>query len=290
MSMRAANSNSDRPLKNKVLQEAATQQNSAKNKCLPLTALTDCLVDADTASTARFGRGRRNALGASALVQFAAICVLLIWPLFATGSRLIARPATVIPPYGRMPHTDRPPAQQQSTPNRAVGIHVTIAGPQFRQPNHIPTQIYEGNGDDRPQIRVPTFGSGDSPNSGPIGLVDIPGASSNAPLPPIEITRAPKPREPLKVSEGVVLASLIRRVEPIYPSIARQIHLEGVVELRAIIARDGTVQQLQEVSGNPILVRAAREAVLQWRFRPTLLNGEPVEVDTFFNVRFHLAQ
>jgi periplasmic protein TonB len=288
--MRAANSNSDHPLENKVLQEAATQQNSAKNKCLPLTALTDCLVDADTAATARFGRGRRNALGASALVQFTAICVLLIWPLFATGSRLIARPATVIPPYGRIPHADHPPTQQQSTPSRALGIHVTIAGPQFRPPNKIPPQIYEGIDRRRPLIDPPPFGSADPRHSGPIGLLDIPGASSNTPLPPIAISRAPKPREPLKVSEGVVLASLIHRVEPIYPSIARQIHLEGVVELRAIIARDGTVQQLQEVSGNPILVRAAREAVLQWRFRPTLLNGEPVEVDTFFNVRFHLAQ
>jgi periplasmic protein TonB len=288
--MRAANSNHDHPLKNKVLQEAAPEQISAKNKRLPLTALTDCLVDADPAAITRFGRGRRKALGASALVQFTAICVLLIWPLFATGSRLIARQATVIPPYGRMPHADHQPAQQQSTPVRAVGIRVTIAGPQFRPPTQIPPQICEGNVQERTQMGVPTLGSADSPNSGPIGLLDIPGASSNTPLPPIAITRAPKPREPLKVSEGVVLASLIHRVEPIYPSIARQIHLEGVVELRAIIARDGTVQQLHEVSGNPILVRAAREAVLQWRFRPTLLNGEPVEVDTFFNVRFHLAQ
>ena len=63
-----------------------------------------------------------------------------------------------------------------------------------------------------------------------------------------------------------------------------------MVELRAIIARDGSIQQVQIVSGNPVLAHAAMEAVRQWRFRPTLLNGEPVEVDTFFNVIFHLVQ
>ncbi len=81
---------------------------------------------------------------------------------------------------------------------------------------------------------------------------------------------------------------MIRRVEPLYPTIARQIHLSGTVELRAIIAKDGGVIDLEVVSGNPILVRAAVDAVKQWRYRPTLLNKQPIGVQTFITVKFVL--
>ncbi len=86
------------------------------------------------------------------------------------------------------------------------------------------------------------------------------------------------------------MALLTHRVEPIYPLIARQARVEGTVQLRAIIARDGSVEHLEVLSGHPLLVHAASEAVRQWRFRPTLLNGEAVEVDTYITVVFHLSQ
>jgi protein TonB len=79
-------------------------------------------------------------------------------------------------------------------------------------------------------------------------------------------------------------------VEPVYPIFAIHSHLEGTVELRAIIGRDGVVRELRVLSGNPILAYAAQEAVKQWRFRPTMLNGQPVEVDTFFTVVFKIKQ
>jgi len=83
-------------------------------------------------------------------------------------------------------------------------------------------------------------------------------------------------------------AALIYQVQPKYPAIARTIHLQGTVYLRAIIATDGTVRQLEVISGNPILANPALQAVHQWRYQPTRLNGEPVEVETLITVNFVL--
>jgi len=77
---------------------------------------------------------------------------------------------------------------------------------------------------------------------------------------------------------------LIRRVEPVYPVLARQTHREGRVELRAIIGTDGSIQSLQIVASDPLFDRSAQEAVSQWRYKPTVLNGKPVEIDTFITV------
>jgi protein TonB len=84
-------------------------------------------------------------------------------------------------------------------------------------------------------------------------------------------------------------ALLVYRVEPRYPALARQMHLEGTVRLHAVIGIDGAVRELEVESGHPLLARAARDAVLQWRYRPTRLNGEPVEVETTITVIFELG-
>jgi protein TonB len=75
-----------------------------------------------------------------------------------------------------------------------------------------------------------------------------------------------------------------------YPPLARQTRISGTVRLHAIIGKNGAVQQLEVISGHPLLVQAALDAVRQWRYRPTLLNGEPVEVDTTIDVIFSLNQ
>jgi protein TonB len=80
----------------------------------------------------------------------------------------------------------------------------------------------------------------------------------------------------------------MQRVEPVYPTLARQIGRAGRVELRAVIATDGTIQSLQVVSGDPLFYQSAMEAVRQWRYRPTVLNGEAVEVDTFITVIYKI--
>ena len=83
-------------------------------------------------------------------------------------------------------------------------------------------------------------------------------------------------------------AMLVNHVDPQYPPIARAAHISGVVHLHAIIGKDGTVRELQIVDGNPLLAQAAKAAVQNWRYRPTRLNGEPVEVETYIAVNFVL--
>ena len=84
-------------------------------------------------------------------------------------------------------------------------------------------------------------------------------------------------------------ASIITQTKPLYPPLARQARIQGNVVLHAIIDKDGKVAQLEVVSGHPLLVQAALDAVKQWRYRPTQLNGEPVEVDTTITVTFTMG-
>ncbi|HUO34044.1 MAG TPA: energy transducer TonB [Candidatus Acidoferrum sp.] len=116
-------------------------------------------------------------------------------------------------------------------------------------------------------------------------LGGIIGGAPGSNLPP-----PPKPSvSRIKVGGNVQAASLVRQVMPIYPPIARTAHIQGTVVLHAIIAKDGSIEELQYVSGPPLLMRSAMDAVRQWRYRPTLLNGEPVEVDTTISVVFTMG-
>jgi protein TonB len=96
------------------------------------------------------------------------------------------------------------------------------------------------------------------------------------------------PPGPRVVPPEIQQALLVVRVEPQYPVLAKQIHLEGTVQIRAIIGKDGSVQSAEILSGHPWLAAAARDAILRWRYRPTLLRGEAVEVETLVTVIFRL--
>jgi protein TonB len=102
----------------------------------------------------------------------------------------------------------------------------------------------------------------------------------------------PRPRltGPLRVGGNVQQAKIINRVQPVYPPLARQTRISGTVRLHAIIGKDGTIQSLEVVSGHPLLQQAALDAVRQWRYQPTLLNGDAVDVDTTVDVIFSLNQ
>jgi len=114
-------------------------------------------------------------------------------------------------------------------------------------------------------------------------LGGIIGSVGSGPPPP------PKPHGPVRIGGNVMQASLIHMVQPMYPQIAKTAHISGTVVLHAIIGTDGTVQDLQYVSGPPLLMRSAMDAVREWRYRPTMLNGEPVQVDTTISVVFTLG-
>ena len=95
---------------------------------------------------------------------------------------------------------------------------------------------------------------------------------------------------PIMVSKGVQEALLIDKVIPLYPPIAMRARIQGVVQLTALISREGRVVQLQVLNGHPMLIASAIEAVKQWRYRPTLLSGVPMEVVTQVDVKFILSR
>jgi protein TonB len=105
---------------------------------------------------------------------------------------------------------------------------------------------------------------------------------------PVIAPKPPTPTHPLKIShwsEG----NLIYRVQPVYPPLARQARIQGAVQLRAIISKTGMIERLAVESGHPMLASSAIDAVRQWRYRPYLLNDEPVEIETEITVNFVLS-
>jgi periplasmic protein TonB len=120
------------------------------------------------------------------------------------------------------------------------------------------------------------------PNIGDLNGPALPDANPSHVAPEQE---KPKPPERIRVSD-ISEGQLIHKVEPQYPHIAIVTGVKGEVRLHAIIAKDGTIQSLTVVSGPPLLIAAARDAVSQWRYRAYRLNGQPVEVETFITVSF----
>ncbi len=98
--------------------------------------------------------------------------------------------------------------------------------------------------------------------------------------------RRPPPPAPIRVGGNVQQAALINQVQPQYPPLARQARVTGIVILEAIIGRDGAVRDVRVITGHALLAPAAVKAVEQWRYNPTVLNGEPVEVVTTVTVNF----
>jgi periplasmic protein TonB len=96
---------------------------------------------------------------------------------------------------------------------------------------------------------------------------------------PAPTTKQELPKR-VRVSEGVMRALLVKKVQPNYPEEARKKHIQGSVVMKVIISRDGDVQDLTVVSGDPLLVPAALEAAKQWKYKPYLLQGQPVEIET----------
>ncbi len=155
----------------------------------------------------------------------------------------------------------------------------------LRAPKAIPKEIAVIEEEDLPEdMRGVAFGVAGGIPGGQIGGVMggvLGGIPSAAPPPP--------PQKPIRVSSGVQSAKVIRKVNPTYPPIARQARIQGVVRLEAIIAKDGSIQNLRVIQGHPLLVQSALQAVKQWRYAPTLLNDQPVEVITYIDVIFKLG-
>ena len=116
------------------------------------------------------------------------------------------------------------------------------------------------------------------------------GGAPPPPPPPPPVKAVETRQEPLRVGGNVQAANLIKKPTPTYPALAKSARIQGTVRFTAIIGKDGTIQNLTLVSGHPMLVQSATDAVKQWVYKPTLLNGEPVEVITQIDVNFTLSQ
>ena len=117
----------------------------------------------------------------------------------------------------------------------------------------------------------------------------VPTAAPPPPPPKIEEKPKPKPVQRIRVGGNVQAARLVNQPRPVYPPLARQARIQGTVRFNAIIGKDGKIENLTLVSGHPLLVPSATEAVKQWVYKPTMLNGEPVEVVTQIDVNFTLS-
>lgn len=107
--------------------------------------------------------------------------------------------------------------------------------------------------------------------------------SASAPVPKVATPSR------VRVSSGVTQGMVIRKVNPTYPQIAKTARVQGQVVLQAEISKDGSIENLRVLSGHPLLTQAALDAVKQWKYRPYILNGEPVPVETTVTVIFSLA-
>jgi len=241
-----------------------------------------CLVDSDPASNRRSRDRRRKALLVALILEAIALAVLLLAPLAKTEIMPGMLSLTPIPPFrGLQPSRAAPNRPHQEQPTATTLLRVIRDG--FTQPHSIPKGVRQLTADESSSVEdVPSIGKGIPGGGNSFG---IPGGSDSGPafVPPPPPVPKP-PARPIRRSELIEAALLIHRVDPVYPALARQIHLEGTVQLHAIIGRDGTIQSLEVLSGHPLLIQSARDAVRQWRYRPTLLNGEAVEVETSITV------
>src|SRR5213078_1319331 len=210
----------------------------------------------------------------SAVIQIAFLGILILIPLIYTEALPKTMMATMLTAPPPPPPPPPPPAAVQVVKVRPQ-VHLMDAG-KLMQPKVIPKDIKIIKEEAEPDPGV--VGSVGGVLGGVIG-----GIGTAAPP-------KPKPTGPVRVGGNVQAARIVNRVQPVYPPLARQTRISGTVRLHAIISKDGTIQQLEVMSGHPLLQQAALDAVRQWRYQPTLLNGEPVEVDTTIDVIFSLNQ
>jgi protein TonB len=250
-----------------------------------LGSLTGCLVDSDIESLARARRLRRKALVISLCLEGALIAAMLLVPLITPSVLPRQFIETPMPPFrsGSAGASHPHPVAQ---PARPTGWHrfCLLCMPRMDHPR----------ADDNSNLQPPDVDGAPGPGSAgdaslPGGWPYIAGGMDGGKIPFEKPRDEPSKQPPLVLkSAGVMEAMLIHKVQPVYPPLALAAHLPGEVLLHAIIARDGTIRDLEVVSGNPLFAQAARAAVREWRYRPTLLSNEPVEVETYITVKFIL--
>ncbi len=233
----------------------------------------------------------------SFLIQCVVVGVLILIPLLVTDTL----PRTQLTSFLVAP----PPPPPPPPPPAAAPKVVKVIPRQFdagrlMAPKAIPKEIAMIKEEELPP---PTAGAvgvvggipGGVPGGSPGGVIggilgSVPSvAPPPPPPPPVKEVKQAAPQR-IRVGGNVQQAKLLKQPKPIYPPLAKQARIQGTVRFNAIIGKDGAIQNLQVVSGHPLLIPSATEAVKQWVYQPTLLNGEPVEVVTQIDVNFTLTQ
>jgi len=236
---------------------------------------------ADSLLESHFERTRRGwTRFASFGLQMLGVAILLMLPLIYTQGLPkfnLRLTAALAPPPGRAPAIEHH-AAIRSHSNMFSGMGVappTI--PIGRQPI-----VEDSSRQDAPSCEICVPYSTDQIASSNSVIHSIGTSTTIVPPPPTPAARPPRISH---MMEG----NLIYRVQPMYPALARSARIQGQVLLRAIISRTGKIENLETLSGHPLLVGAAKDAVSQWRYRPYILDGEPVEVETLITVNFSLS-
>jgi periplasmic protein TonB len=212
----------------------------------------------------------------SAIVQSIILGILILIPLIYTE----ALPKGMLNTFLVAP-APPPPPPPPAAPVKAVRAPKIVQLNKMVAPTVIPKNVAIIK-DEAPVIY--TNGGGVDGGTGSGILNGIIGSGGSGPPPPP--TKAPSR---IRVGGNVQAAALVNKVTPQYPPIAKTAHVSGTVVLHAIIAKDGSIQELQYMSGPPLLMKSAMDAVREWRYKPTMLNGDPVEVDTTISVVFSLG-
>ncbi len=228
-------------------------------------------------------RGRTTTL--AFIFEVALVGVLVLIPLVFTE----ALPKQQLMTFLVAPPPPPPPPPPAAAPVKMVKqIQTDIVNGQLRTPTKIPQKVQMIKEEEAPPPVMSSSGVvGGVPGGVPGGQMGgvIGGIISSTPM------AVPKVATPtrVRVSQGVSQGLLVKRIQPNYPPLARQARIQGTVILQAEISKDGSIQNLHLISGHPMLAPAAIEAVKQWKYKPYLLNGEPVEVETQVQVNFTLS-
>jgi periplasmic protein TonB len=248
---------------------------SANNFLLEDIMFAESMLETSWGERSRRGWMTLTSFGLQVVVIGILISVPFLTTVAIPLARTVSTPITMRRNAGTVPTNHR---------RASSGVTVISPGARLMMPGRIPTTITPG--DDR-ESQITTVGSGSIENVG----VDF-GAPTGIPLPitgtrPVMPIPAAPTVHPFRAST-MLQGSLVQRVEPAYPPLARAARIQGPVILDAVISKAGSIEHLQIVSGHRMLVPAALEAVSQWRYRPYILNGEAIEVETRITVNFVL--
>ncbi len=236
----------------------------------------------------RFKR-RGWATVASFAIQALIIVALVLIPLLVTQALPTEKlMTTLVAPPPPPPPPPPPSGEAKTTPTHPQPTAVKPEDPnELRAPVKIPERVEkvkEVTGAAAPSVAGVTGGVPGGVAGGQLGGV-VGGVIGSIP------TAVPKLVAPqrVRVSQGVSEGLLTHKVMPEYPAVAKQARVQGQVLLQALISKDGKIENVQVVSGPPMLAQAAVNAVRQWRYKPYMLNGQPTEVETMITVNFKLG-